>query len=533
MKPNRISIQESPLGRPLLEYDGLAIHGPEDPLDQARGWIPGQVPPRAGLVAVLGLGLGYHLEALMERRPEAKVLVWEPLAGVEEVFQVHGSQRARELVESGRVRVVDNLIQLRSELGRSYIYGPGWLELAALIPPGYQRLLPQAAQELNRAVEQLILRRRSNLRTILRGRDQALANLSQNLTRVLNLPEATAAQGALAGRPAVVAAAGPSLDKNLEVLKAGQGKVALISVGTVFKRLVTEGIRPDAVVMIEPRDRSAQVAGEKALDSTILAASSLGHPAHLAQESLATAVFHPEPWIASLVGDWPAVPDGGNVASAGFTLALLWGCEPIILVGQDLAYEEGRRYSKGAKSAENEPEEEEELTPLPGHGGRTVFASSELISYLSWYEESAAYLARARPELRLINATEGGAIIPGFKTMDLARALSGTEAPGTEAREELVRVFEAFGRDPDLIRVRLAGFRREAAGLIQALSQAPLEEVMTLLEGSTFRSFLSHLIGPLPGSAKDRAALKSDLGLALEALLDLAVRLQSQARAAW
>jgi len=532
LKPKEISIQQGPSGRPLLEYDGVAVHGPEDPFVQAGRWISGQVLPRAGLVAVLGLGLGYHLEALEERRPGAGVVVWEPLEGAAELFRVHGSGRAREMVASGRVKVVESLSQLKSELGRRYVYGPGWLRLAALIPEGYQRLIPEAAEELTEAVRLLILRRDSNLKTILRGRDQALANLSRNLTRLLGLPEATSAQGALAGVPAVVVAAGPSLDRNLEVLKRGWRKLAVISVGTVFKRLAAEGIQPDVAVMIEPRDRSAQVAGEKALASTILAASSLGHPAHLAQESLATVVFHPEPWIASLVGDWPAVPDGGNVASAGFTLALLWGCDPIILVGQDLAYEDGRRYSEGAKSPENGPDQEG-LTALPGQTGGRVYASSELVSYLSWYEESAAYLARARPELRLINATEGGAKISGFESLPLVESLPGPGAPRPKAKEKLLQEYAGFKRDRDLVRLRLARFRREAAGLEQALSEIPLEEMMVRLESSTFRSFLSHLIGPPPASDKDRTALRTDLGMALEVLSGLAAQLQAEARAAW
>ena len=52
-----------------------------------------------------------------------------------------------------------------------------------------------------------------------------------------------------------------------------------------------------------------------------------------------------------------------------------------------------------------------------------VYGHSAMVSYLSWYEESARYLARVRPDLKIINATEGGVRIRGFEEVPLKRVI--------------------------------------------------------------------------------------------------------------
>jgi len=523
-----VQVSEGPKGLRWLKAGGLFVHGPGEPLAQAREWISAQVGQEAGVVAVLGLGLGYHLAALRQKRPQAQIIVWEPLAQVAELFRKQG---LAGLLNQDQITVVDSLEALKSGLAQTYVYGPAWLQLGTLIPEAYNRLVPQAVSDFKQASTQLILRRESNLRTIVRRQAEFQSNLAQNFGHLLDLAEATAAQNSLAEMPAVIVAAGPSLAKNIHVLKQNQDRLTVISVGTVFKRLVEEGIIPGVVVMIEGQDRSDQVADQAALKSVIVAASSFSHPAHLSQKPLRTLVFHPSPWVSRLVGDWPPVPDGGNVASAAFTLALLWGCNPIILVGQDLAYSQGRLYAQGAASPDRNFDPDR-LLSLPGNAEPRVFASGELVSYLSWYEESALYLAQVRPDLKLINATEGGARIQGFSHCPLIEAVPGPDQPVVRGRDRLLKALAGFRRDPDLIRRRLAEFRHETARLAGLAGQesTDLEALMRELTTSSLAPALKHLIGPAPNKDRLRKKIRTEIEQNLAALSDLAARLQKEAR---
>jgi len=515
---------------PLLRLDGRPVHDQSRPIEQADNWVAQQVAASAGIVAVLGLGLGHHLQALRRLRPQARLIVFEPWPEAAQAFETLAPP---ELKDDQKLTRVESLTQLETALAQSLAYGPAWLEAAVLAPPAYAEAAPELARRLREAVRRAVVRRETNLKTIVERQSESLNNLRANFPVLLDLAEATAATESLRGAAGVIVAAGPSLAKNIDVLAGSRERLVVLAVGTVFKRLVSQDILPDAVVMIESKDVSAQVAAEPVLSKILLAAASTGHPAHLGQPAGQTLVFHPQPWLAGLVGDWPAAPDGGNVASAAFTLALLWGLNPIILVGQDLAYSQGQFYVAGAKSP-GRAFDPDKLISLPGAIEPEVWASSELVSYLSWYQEAAAYLARVRPDLRLINATEGGARIEGFEHRTLAEAAAGLPGPNPAGRERLAAALAGFRRDPDLVRSRLAGLRREAARLAILVEdeQVPLERLMDDLAQSPLAAqALGHLVGRPPENPDLRAKIRSELGRGLASLGGLAADLQVRARA--
>lgn len=503
------------------------IHGPQDPEIQAEAMIGPQIGPETTLVVLLGLGLGYYAAALRKRRPRATVLVWEPIAEIRKAYESRPSSPIDP--EDDQIILVEDIRELQTELINRFVYGPGWLKLGLMIPGPYRELVPEAAAEVERLVRSTQLRQGANLRTILDRSTKNQENLAANFSRCLDSVEATAGLDALENRPAVIVAAGPSLEHSLDLLREYQERVVVIAVGTVFHRLVREGIGPDVVVLIEARDHADQISGNPALAETILAASSVGHPNHLAQNSRLNLVFHPEPWISRLMGDWSAAPDGGNVASAGFTLALLWGSNPIILVGQDLAYSGDRLYAEGARSAFRELDPSQSMV-LPGNLEAEVRATREMVSYLSWYEESASFLARVRPGLELINSTEGGARIKGFPYQPLDRVMTGLDPSPARPVETLIRALSGFRRDPDLIRRRAASFRREAAELLGLIRGGSLDQVMTTLEGSFLKPPVAHLCGPVPDNEAGRTEVRRHLEEAVERLSKLAVELQAQAR---
>ena len=478
-----------------LIFNGICLHDKDDPQAQAVNWVVSQVGRDVDMVAVLGLGRGYHLEALRARRPQARILVWEPFPEIEREYLARQEQGAG--LEQDGVEIVNSLAELKSKIGQALIYHGSAQGCGLLIPEPYKTLAPDQARELKLALKCLDLRRKTNIRTIQEFGSVFLSNFEVNFELVLQTAEAAAAANALEGLPALIVAAGPSLTDSLGEIKGAQGRAVIICVGTAFKTLLQEGIRPDVVVMIEPRDRSGQVAGAPELESVILASSSVGHPNHLRQKSALNLVFHPQEWLSQLVGDWGLVPDGGNVGSVAFTLAVLWGCDPIIMAGQDLAYSRGKRYARGAGK---EPDRTG-LIRIPGNKGEQVQTSPEFISYLSWYEESAEYLSRTRPTLKLINATAGGARIDGFCPGSIGAALAGRPALEPGGRQRLVDALGGFKRDMDLVRLRLAQFRREVAYIIEVLEDGstPFEEIRDMIRTSPLGAHLGPIASLNPG----------------------------------
>ncbi len=54
-------------------------------------------------------------------------------------------------------------------------------------------------------------------------------------------------------RPAIIVAAGPSLEKNVQYLKQAKGKMMIIAVDTALRYLVSQGVQPDLAVVADPK----------------------------------------------------------------------------------------------------------------------------------------------------------------------------------------------------------------------------------------------------------------------------------------
>jgi hypothetical protein len=199
-----------------------------------------------------------------------------------------------------------------------------------------------------------------------------------------------------------------------------QDKALVLAAASALKPLAKVGVKPHLALALEAKDESRQFAGAAQISSVLTAATS-GHPNHFRSWSGPRACFHLQPWLAALLGQGQALPSGGHATSAAFSLAILWGCDPIILVGQDLAYTGGRIHAQGRPGGEDE--ERPETTLVPAIGGGMVETSHVMLSYLAWYQEAAAYLG-SRTQRRVINATAAGAHLAGFDHQDLGATLA-------------------------------------------------------------------------------------------------------------
>jgi len=274
---------------------------------------------------------------------------------------------------------------------------------------------------LENIFQNLKVRQASNTKTLKEKTKLWLQNIEANWRWLLRLPNISKLHRGFKQMPCVIVASGPSLSLNYSVLRQMEGQAILFASGSVYAWLKRKGIHPDMVAILEGEDVSAELTANTKDDRTCVALASSTHPSHFYATRHKKMIFHSESWLAKLLGQEPFVPHGGNVASAAFTMALIMGCNPIILMGQDLSHEGDILHAEGV----NNPREKEALQyrcfPMGGQAG-VVYGHSAMVSYLSWYEESARYLARVRPDLHLINASEGGARIRGFEEMSLDEA---------------------------------------------------------------------------------------------------------------
>ena len=82
-------------GFPTLKIAGddgtiKAIHSAYDPVAEAKTLVDAFKGDGQGIIVVLGLGLGYHVNELMERFPDARIVVVEAVPEIYEIAKDHG-----------------------------------------------------------------------------------------------------------------------------------------------------------------------------------------------------------------------------------------------------------------------------------------------------------------------------------------------------------------------------------------------------------------------------------------------------------
>lgn len=157
----------------------------------------------------------------------------------------------------------------------------------------------------------------------------------------------------LKGIPAVIAAAGPSLSENLEAIKKLRKKFVLFSVSTSYASLAQNDITPDFISMIERFDATNFVKdylpekvcliAEPYVNQSVLKCNFKNKFITASLENTANKIYEK----ACCIQD-EAFETKGTVAYNALFAAKFAGCNPIILVGQDLAYVDGECYSKNS-----------------------------------------------------------------------------------------------------------------------------------------------------------------------------------------
>lgn len=262
----------------------------------------------------------------------------------------------------------------------------------------------------------------------------SLIGLKQNLENLKHLSESrnpANLRGELKDVPAIVVAAGPSLNKNIQHLKKAQGKAVIIAVDTIVTRLVTEGIIPDFVCSIE---RGSLVYEYFYKDKNIPGNVTLVAPLLIDPRVFDSfkgellLPFRTEVnefrWLQHILGIEGNVGMlmGMSCAHVAFGTAQLLGCSPITLIGQDLAYgsEDGETHASGTsydKLTLSSSNKDDELTE--GYSGGLVRTTRIWSLFRYWYERTIKEI-----NLDVINATEGGAKINNTRQMSLEEMIS-------------------------------------------------------------------------------------------------------------
>lgn len=402
-------------GMSTARYRGILLHSSGDPIQEAEKVVAPLMNTQTPFYLIFGLGLAYHVMALREKLPDMEILVFEPS---EEIYQAAKKVSFQNWPGDPKVRVLQRIEDLEDLLIDQCIYSSEKPFPVLWVYPPYRSWAIEEIRRLDTLIQSLRIRQATNLKTQREKKSIWLQNILANWPKLITLPNVCRLKGAFQKIPCVIIGAGPSLEQSSSSLRRLQGKSILFAAGSALGWLKENGIQPNLAGVLEGEDVSGHLRAHQENDAEWLGLSSSTHPHHYMAAAGRHFVFNTEPWVAEVLAQEPFIPHGGNISSAAFTMAIVMGCNPIILVGMDLSYGEGELHVSGARDPGDEETLKFKRFSLPGQKG-VVSGHSAMVSYLSWFEESVRYLTKARPDILLINATAGGARIRGFEEMPL------------------------------------------------------------------------------------------------------------------
>ncbi|MCY9514181.1 motility associated factor glycosyltransferase family protein [Paenibacillus apiarius] len=396
----------------------VALHSLYNPDREAAGWLKsteGKLEDSSHIL-VVGLGLGYHLQHLLEKYPTKKYYIYEP-----DIQLLHLALKLRDLtgilnhpnVITLAVGEEDHiLIQLLQSI--SNLVTDKFEEVTI---PIYKQLYGETISQLHTLSKQILLQYRANYITQYYFEKAWFQNIIYNIDQVLTSKSIASLKEACTDIPAIIAGSGPSLSDDIEYIKKLGSKVLIIAAGSSVQALLHHGIEPHLVVSIDGGEPNLKVFQN--VDTThipLLFATTIHHG--IAEQNhkwkLSTRLNLEEitPYLFSKSeGELePSFISTGSVTGTCIQFAAFLGCKKIYLAGQDLSYPNDEYYSEGVKhiteeAKKNTIEAAEEWVENV-HGGKNRTSDKMLVTL-----RDLELLLLIYTDIEFINTSSKGAAI--------------------------------------------------------------------------------------------------------------------------
>lgn len=450
------------------------------PLEEARRLAEPVKVADAAVLVVLGFGLGYHIAELARRLGRTGILVvYEP--DVSLLRSAFDRLDMAAWIEATNLVVLtdpdDAAAMAEAVHGNEHAIALG---LQILEHPASRPRLGEGARRFTARFTDVVRAARTTVVTTMVQTQATLRNLTQNIDHYALGPGIADLYGLHAGRPAVVVAAGPSLERNIDLLSRPgvRERFVIVAVQTVLKTLLARGIRPHFVTALDFHEISARFyegLTPQDVEGITLIVEPKVNPAVTGAfpgaVRCAADSFLDDLLGAGLARPMGEITPGATVAHLAYYFARRLGCDPVALVGQDLGFTDGQYYAAGAAIHRVWAAELNEFNTLEmlewqrivrhrhllrraqDVQGRSIYTDEQMSTYLVQFQRD--FKADAERGLTTIDATEGGVAkqhttaMPLSQFLDLygrGRPLSPSPAVAAEDAPRLARQREVIER---------------------------------------------------------------------------------------
>ncbi len=416
--PLKYQVLKSKTGEPTLQVCDLddhklhkqtfLLHSKYDPYRAENEFIDKNFDCSKRNIIVYGFALGYHIDLLLKRiSNDQNVYIIEANAAIiKAAFMARDlshiiSHKQVSLILLSNEQHITNMTNLLNDTDSLLLIHQASIKA---IPYKYKRI----ADILNEfTMMQWGIQKNQEL--LIENHLNNTSNHYKNISKLFNKVKKL---------PIFIVSAGPSLNANKHLLHQVKDDALIFCVGSAFKTLVRENVHPHLFCIIDPQPITyKQIEGLEDSTTPLVFLATASHFTVSKYKGPKYIVFNEK---ESLKEDEEIIETGGSVATAVLDMAIKFGGNPIVFIGQDLAFSNYEHHAERSMYGEEEMIKDlPNLKKVEGHDGQVYATSSSLLSFKNWIERKI----EQHPKIHFINATQKGALIKGCQHLELEKVI--------------------------------------------------------------------------------------------------------------
>ncbi|MBD5095471.1 MAG: motility associated factor glycosyltransferase family protein [Lachnospiraceae bacterium] len=418
-----VRIEDARKGGQVVVYhdngNDAYLNSKYDPENEAFKYMEDTFEMQDGALLIMyGFSNGYYVrEHIKHAKNNTRCIVFEPSKAV--FLQVLSNIDISELIKSDRVFFIVKDVNTEDF---SAIAGE-WLDMAnkdankIMVAPKYTDLFRDGYEDFKQNCIDMYEKLHVIANIAEEYGEKEVKNEIHNMKYLAGCRLGTELKGMFPDdMTAIIVSAGPSLQKNVELLREAKGKALIFVVDSAIPKVMEQGIKPDAIISIDcikgiesfDFDGISEVPFFAHTNSNIEVFNFV-NPQNLFFFSSDSAVW--SSLFKKLGKDIPAMNMGGSVATAAMANLISWGIKRIILIGQDLSLTDNRVHV--GEDAIEINEENNQYKVVKDINGDDVITRKDFYYIQKWMEEAALH----HSDIEFIDATEGGALKKNFINM--------------------------------------------------------------------------------------------------------------------
>lgn len=431
----RVEATKSGVPTLSVEKDGknLYLHSKYDPRREAQA-LTAQFKEveKETTVVFYGTGLGYQINDFLRKYPTVNYYIYEPIPALLKAYLAHQSLQDLPVKKLQGIIFGDHEEETQRFLQGLIDKNRGELLLVEL--PMHKQVFAAEYGKFLDLFQKTIRGKRIELHTNYAFQKRWIINSIKNFKEVLATPNiVTGAKGRFKNKPALLVAAGPSLNEEIENLRyiKEKGLAYIFSVGSAINTLIHYQVYPHAACTYDPSERNqivfAKLKKEEIKEIPLVFGSSVGYETlenYPGQKyHMITSQDRVASYFLKTKGEdrLDLVSDAPTIAVVTLQLLHTIGFNPIILVGQNLAYRGQDRHSAGIDYSSTVTDKQREngiwVKDVYGRDVLTNQGFNMMRKQLELYIKNFA-------DCQVINTTKDGAEIEGSVFLELDKVIT-------------------------------------------------------------------------------------------------------------